>query len=103
MNLLADDMTAIFNETGVAGNGTVFNYDWNMAWSLTTGLWCIGGMIGKGLTKKHWFDTSDLVSLFLFRKMNQESKLLGSCFESKHQETAFSSKLIRTKESRNSL
>ena len=43
MNLLADDMTSIFNETGVAGNGTVFNYDWNMAWSLTTGLWCIGG------------------------------------------------------------
>ena len=36
-------MTAVFNETGVAGS---FSYEWNMAWSLTTGLWCIGGMIG---------------------------------------------------------
>ena len=40
--------------------------------------------------RNNWFETSDSVSLFLFRKMNQESKLLRSCFESKNKETAFS-------------
>ena len=37
-----------------------------------------------------WFETIDSVSLFLFRKMNQETKFLRSCFESKNQETVFS-------------
>ena len=35
----------------------------------------------------NWFETSYPVSLFLFSKMNQESKILRSCFESKNQET----------------
>ena len=42
---------------------------------------------GRDWQRNDWFETSDSVSLFLFRKMNQESKLLRSCFESKNQET----------------
>ena len=40
--------------------------------------------------RNNWFETSDSVSLFLFREMNQESTIFRSCFKSKNQETVFS-------------
>ena len=39
--------------------------------------------------RNNWFETSDSVSLFLFRKMHQESTIVTSCFEAKNQETVF--------------
>ena len=41
MNLLEPEMKAVFD-----AHGTLAGMDWDIAWSLTTGLWCIGGMIG---------------------------------------------------------
>ena len=56
-----------------------------------------GGPCSRDWQRNNWFETSDSVSLFLFLKMNQESKLLRSCFESKNQETAFSENCFEPK------
>ena len=41
MNLLEGDMLKVF-----VAQGTSIDMTWDLAWSLTTGLWCIGGMVG---------------------------------------------------------
>ena len=41
MNLLEADMLKVF-----IAHGTSIDMSWDLAWSLTTGLWCIGGMVG---------------------------------------------------------
>ena len=38
-----DEMKQALNRSGVAGD---FTHEWNIAWSLTTSLWGIGGMVG---------------------------------------------------------
>ena len=42
MNSMSESMKEVFESTGV----TIGSYSWNTAWSLTTGLWCLGGGVG---------------------------------------------------------